>query len=379
MNSKGKTVVRRRDMGLGSYPEVSLAEARDKARDLRRQVRNGIDPLEQKRREKEAICMQLRKTRTFRECAEAVIENKSRELKSTRNLAFWRASIENHVFPVIGGRAVETISRADVAAVLEPLWHTKHKTAGELRGRIETILDYAIAMEYREGENPAAWKGVLEPILGRVKRVIKPQPSLPYAEIGAFLDVLRKHDDMAARALEFIILTATRPGEVFGATWKEIDMRAKIWTIPAIRMKAGKEHRVPLSTDAIMLLESLSDTNVASSRYIFSAPRGGCMLHPTITRLIRSMHRADIQAGGKGYIDPHQNCVITTHGFRSTFRDWAAEVTTYPREVCEYALAHSLASKVEAAYQRGDMLVKRAQLMDDWARYCRTIQPLLAN
>jgi integrase len=256
--------------------------------------------------------------------------------------------------------------------VLKPVWQTKHKTAKEMRGRIETVLDYAKAMEYFIGENPAAWKGVLEPILGRVKRNVKPWPALPFVEIGAFMAALRKKEGMAARALEFIILTATRDGEVFGAVWEEINMTAKIWTIPAERMKMEKEHRVPLSDEAIKLLESLP--RFTGSRYVFPALRGGNIAHNAVSRLIKGMHESDICAGGKGYIDPKQNCVVTTHGFRSTFRDWAAETTEHPWEVCEHALAHKLADKVEAAYQRGDLLVKRARLMADWSRYCGTTE-----
>ena len=252
-NSDGKTVVHRRDMGLGSYPEISLAEARDIAREMRRRIRNGIDPLEQKKLDKETMRIQQRNSKTFRECAEVVIENKTRGFRSARHQTYWRVSLESYVFPILGDSIVGTITRADVAAVLTPIWETKHKTARELRGRIEAVLDYAKAMEYRDGENPAAWKGILEPILGRVKYIVKPQPSLPYTEIGIFMAELRKCDGMPARALEFAILTATRAGEVFGATWEEIDFQTKVWTIPAVRMKAGKEHRVPLSEETIRL------------------------------------------------------------------------------------------------------------------------------
>ena len=368
-NGKGVTIVHRRDMGLGGYPEISLAEARDKARELRKQIRNGIDPLEKKKHDKETTRIQQRNAKTFRECANVVIENKSRELKNIRHQKSWRSNLENYVFPTLGDRIVGTITRADVAAVLEPVWQEKHKMARELRGRIEAVLDYAKAMEYRDGENPAAWKGVLEPILGRVKYKVKPWPALPYVEIGAFMAELRKQKSIPARALEFVILTATRDGEVFGAVWEEIDLAAKVWTIPAERMKAGKEHRVPLSDEAIKLLESLP--RIMGSRYVFPASHGGLMSHPAVNRLIKNMHESAINAGGKGYIDPKQNCVVTTHGFRSTFRDWAAETTSYPWEVCEHALAHSL-TDIEEAYQRGDLLVKRARLMADWSRYCGT-------
>ena len=371
-NSDGNTVVHRRDMGLGSYPEISLAEAREIARELRKQVRNGIDPLEQKKHDKETLRIQQRNSKTFRECAEVVIEKKSREL-SFRQLKSWRSSLETYVFPLLGERIIGTIIRTDVAAALEPIWETKHKTARELRGRIEAVLDYAKAMEYRDGENPAAWKGVLEPILGRVKVKVKPHPALPYDEIGVFISELRKREEMPARALEFIILTATREGEVFGAVWEEIDMTAKIWTIPTERMKMEKEHRVPLSDEAIRLLESLP--RIVNSRYIFPAAHGGRMSHKLLTLLIRGLHESAINTGGKGYIDPKQSSIITTHGFRSTFRDWAAETTAHSWEVCEHALAHKLPDKVEEAYQRGDLLVKRARLMADWSEYCGTIQP----
>ena len=371
-NSHGKTVVHRRDIGLGSYPEVSLTEARDKARELRKQVKSGIDPLEQKKRNREALCVQQRNTKTFRECAEIVIKNKGRELKNIRSQSQWRNTLETYVFPTLSNRTVGTITSADVAAVLEPIWQTKHKTAREIRGRIETVLNYAEAMKYREGENPAAWKDVIEPILGRVKIKVNPHPALPYNEIGAFMSELRKRNEIPARALEFIILTATRDGETFGAIWEEIDLNARIWTIPEERMKMGKEHRVPLSDAAIRLLESLP--RMPETKYVFPGLTGGRIAHSTVRQVIRSMHEANVNAGRRGYIDPKQNKVITAHGFRSTFRDWAGETTAYPTEVCEHALAHKLADKVEAAYQRGDMLVKRASLMADWSQYCGMIQ-----
>jgi integrase len=257
---------------------------------------------------------------------------------------------------------------ADVADVLKPIWQTKYRTAQELRGRIEAIFDYAKAMGYRDCENPAVWKGVLKPILGTVRYKSKPQPALPYVEIGAFMSELRKCEGMPARALEFVILTATREGETLGAQWDEIDMNARIWTIPAERMKAGKEHRVPLSDEAMKLLESLSGS--IESRYVFPTKQGSRIANVQISRLVRRIHKANIQAGGKGYIDPKQGKSVTTHGFRSTFRDWAAETTEYAREICEYALAHKLPDKVEEAYQRSDLLVKRTRLMADWSRYC---------
>lgn len=203
LNDNGKPVVHRRDVGLGSYPEVSLAEAREKARELRKQVRGGIDPIEQKKQDREALRVQQSKAKTFRECAEVVIANKSRELKNAKHVAQWQSTLETYAYPTIGERIVGTITKADVVGVLEPIWQTKNETANRLRGRIETILDYAKAMEYREGDNPAAWKGALEPILGKVSREVKAQPSLPYREIGAFMAELRKREGVSPRALEF--------------------------------------------------------------------------------------------------------------------------------------------------------------------------------
>ena len=243
------------------------------------------------------------------------------------------------------------------------LWHAKTETASRLRGRLESILDWAAFRGYREGENPARWKGHLEhelPARSKVQK-IEHHAALPYAELGAFMVELRKREGLSARALEFAILCASRSGEVRGATWAEIDLPGRIWTVPAERMKAGKEHRVPLSDEAVKLLEALP--RIVGNDYVFPAPRGGQLSDMALTAVLRRMER-----GG-----------LTQHGFRSTFRDWAGETTAYPREVCEHALAHKLADGVEAAYQRGDLLAKRARLMADWARYCGTVQGKAEN
>jgi integrase len=367
-NSNGNAVVHRRDIGLGSYPEVPLVEAREKARELRKQIRNGIDPILQKKQDRAARLILHTKNKTFRECAKVVIGNKSRELKNAKHIAQWQSTLECYAYPILGDLIVSTISKADVIAVLEPIWQSKNETAKRLRGRIETILDYAKAMEYREGDNPAAWKSTLEPILGKIKRDVQSQPSLPYTEVSAFMAELRKRDGVSPSALEFVILTTTRAGEVFGATWDEIDLLSRTWRIPKERMKADKEHRVPLSDDAMKLLQTMP--HIEGSSYIFSSTRGGKLSDMALTALIRRMHVTEQKAGRKGFIDPKRNKVVTTHGFRSTFRDWAADETHYPREVCEHALAHKLPDSVEAAYLRSDYLAKRISLMADWAQYC---------
>lgn len=368
-DDKGNLKIHRRDIGLGSFPEVSLSEARAKARELKSQIRSGIDPLHEKQDRLNEMRVQKLKAKTFRECAVVVIDKKTRELKNQKHIAQWSSTLETYVYPTLGDRNISSITKADIAAVLEPIWIDKHETAKRLRGRIETIFDYARAMEYFTGNNPAEWKGNLEPIMGKVKREIKSLPSLPYPEVSNFIKHLQTKSGISAKALEFTILTACRSGEIFGATWNEIDFNSKVWTIPKERMKAGKEHQVPLSNAALSVLESIK-MNKGLSQYIFVAPRGGMLSDMAITALIRRMHVEHLETDGTGYIDPKQSRIITTHGFRSTFRDWSADKTDYPREVCEHVLAHKLPDDVEAAYLRGAYLEKRKGLMEDWASYC---------
>jgi len=366
-NGEGKTVIHRRDVGLGSYPEVSLAEAREKARDIRKQVRDGSDPIEKKRQAREMRLAQQAKLKTFRECTEAVMANKRRELKNAKHLWQWEATLEAYAYPVIGGKAVSAITREDVVSILQPLWLEKNETANRLRGRIENVLDYARACGYVEGTNVAEWKGSLGPILGRVRRTIRSQPSLPYHRLPAFLKALRAREGIAARCLELVILTATRSGEVRLATWDEFDLDAALWRIPGDRMKAGVAHTVPLSPQAVALLKAVP--RIGGSDFVFPAPRkaDAPLSDMALTKLIRDMHEG---AEAPGWIDPRENRIATPHGFRSTFRNWAAEQTNYPREACEHALAHKLPDAVEAAYLRTDYLAPRIRLMADWARFC---------
>ncbi|MBI5780742.1 MAG: integrase arm-type DNA-binding domain-containing protein [Rhodocyclales bacterium] len=356
---------RRRDIGLGSYPEVSLAEAREKARAMRQKIREGIDPIEERKAAKARAALEAAKNKTFEECANAYIEANRAGWKNAKHRQQWHNTLATYAFPLIGHLPVASIDTGLVLSVLQQpvgegktLWLDKTETAVRLRTRIEAVLDWATVRGYRSGDNPARWKGHLEhelPSKNKIKQV-KHHPALPYAEIGAFMAELRQREGMAARALEFVILTATRSGEVRGATWNEIDLDARLWVIPASRMKAAKEHRVPLADEAVKLLQSLP--RIEGNPYVFPAPRAGKLSDMALTMLLRRMGRDD----------------LTVHGFRSTFRDWAAETTAYPREVCEHALAHKLADGVEAAYQRGDLLAKRARLMADWARYCGIVR-----
>ncbi len=371
-DENGKQQLHRRDIGLGSYPEVPLAEARAKAHEMKAQIRNGNDPIKQKQDQLQALRIQKLRNRTFRECAQIVIANKSRELTNQKHIAQWSTTLETYIYPTLGDISIGTITKVDIAEVLRPIWIEKNETAKRIRGRIETIFDYAKAMEYFEGDNPAEWKGNLEPILGNLKQESRPHPSLPYDQVSTFVHHLRQKDGISPKALEFAILTGCRSGEIFGAKWQEIDFGNKVWTIPKERMKADKEHRVPLSEPAIELLKSIH-TDSQSQSYIFHAPRGGGMLSDmSLTALIKRMHEQKFKENGLGYIDPKQNRVVTTHGFRSTFRDWSADKTDYPREVCEHVLAHKLPDEVEAAYLRGAYLEKRKSLMADWAEFCST-------
>ena len=370
IDDQGKVKIHRRDIGLGSFSEVSLSEAREKARELKKKIRDGVDPLQEKQEQLNALKIQKHRAKTFRECAEFVIAKKTLELKNQKHIGQWSSTLETYIYPTLGDLTVGTITKVDIAAVLEPIWIKKNETAKRIRGRIESIFDYAKAMGYFVGDNPAEWKGNLEPMLGNLKQESRPHPSLPYEQVAEFIHHLRQKKGISPKALEFAILTACRSGEIFGAKWHEIDFKNKVWIIPKERMKAEKEHRVPLSQQSINLLESIQPYT-QSHDFIFPAPRTSEMLSDmSLTTLIKRMHAQKLKENGLGYIDPKQNRVITTHGFRSTFRDWSADKTDYPREVCEHVLAHKLPDEVEAAYLRGAYLEKRKGLMGDWAEFC---------
>ncbi|NAS00559.1 tyrosine-type recombinase/integrase [Acinetobacter haemolyticus] len=370
LDKDGKLKPHRRDIGIGPYPEVSLAEARAKAAELKLQIRNGIDPIAHKQEQLEKLHNQKLRDKTFKECAKVVIANKTRELKNQKHIGQWSSTLETYIYPTLGDLTIGTITKVDIAKALQPIWIEKNETAKRIRGRIETIFDYAKAMGYFVGDNPAEWKGNLEPILGNLKQESRPHPSLPYEQVSEFIQHLRQKKGISPKALEFAIITACRSGEVFGAKWQEIDFKNNVWIIPKERMKAEKEHRVPLSQESIALLKSIQEYTQPQD-FIFPAPRSGAMLSDmSLTTLIKRMHKQKQQENGLGYIDPKQNRVITTHGFRSTFRDWSADKTDYPREVCEHVLAHKLPDEVEAAYLRGAYLEKRKGLMSDWASYC---------
>lgn len=338
---------RLRDHGMGPLHTVSLAEAREAALQCRKLRLQGIDPIEHRRASLAAVRASEAKASTFAECAAAYMASHEVKWRGDKSGEQWRQSLTAYVYPTIGNLPVALVDTPQVMRVLEPIWTAKAETASRVRGRIEAILDYAKVRGLRAGENPARWHGHLDHLLparSQVRRV-KHHEALPYTEVGALMAQLRQRDDVAGRALEFLILTAARLGEVHGATWSEVDLTARMWTIPAKRMKAQKEHRVPLSPRAVAVLQGTPRT----SDYVFPAI-GAHALLDLLQRLTAT--------------------AATAHGMRSTFRDWAAEHTSYPREIAEAALAHAVPSQVEAAYRRTDFFDRRRKLMDAWSDYC---------
>lgn len=348
---------RRRDMGLGGYPEVTLARAREKAAQYRDQIRDGRSPLAETHAARSALRAHV--SMSFQQAAENFIDSQRSSWSNPKHAAQWENTLLKYALPIIGGLDVSHVNVSHILRILEQpiegegkFWEVRTETASRLRGRLEKVLDWAKGRGLRSGDNPAGWRGNLEaqlPKASKVKKVTH-HPALALDEVSAFMGKLRQQKGTAAKALEFAILTAARSGEVRGATWGEIDLRNGLWVIPGTRMKAGKDHRVPLSSDAVVLLKN--QPRIEGNDLIFSAPRGGVLSDMTLSAVMRRMKRSEVP-----------------HGFRSTFRDWAAERTDYPRDIAEMALAHSISNAVEAAYRRGDMLEKRRMMMNDWASF----------
>lgn len=366
---------KQREMGLGPYPEISLADARQLAADARALVKRGIDPIEA--RHQAAADLQAQsllataRLMTFDQCAKAFINGKKAEWKNAKHVQQWENTLTTYASAVIGALPVASVDLALVQKVLDPIWCEKTETASRVRSRIEAVLDWAKVHGYRSGDNPAQWRGNLEKLLPKPKKVTKPEnyPALNYRQIGSFIAHLRQQKSIGAKPLEFAILTNARAGEVCGATWGEIDIDERCWQIPAERMKADKDHYIPLSSAALSLLKSLP--RIDDTDYVFPGiKKDQTVSDSTMNKLIKQMHDTDVKAGRNGYIDVKQGRVVVTHGFRSTFRDWAGEITRYAREVIEHAMAHQLKDKAEAAYARGTMFEKRRRLMADWAAFC---------
>ncbi len=350
-----RTVVagKRREYGLGSYPTVTLASARERARAMLDQLFVGIDPAVAKRRAKSAMAAERAKAVNFKTLAEQYIALHEASWKNAKHAAQWASTLETYAFPTIGNMVAADIDTPSVLRVLQPIWTDKSETASRLRGRIEAVLDFAIAKGLREGPNPARWKGNLALTLPAKRKVskVKHHPAVPVKDMPSFFKDLRSREGTAARALEFLILTAARSGEVRGAQWNEIDLVKKIWVLPADRMKAKREHRVPLSIQAISLLKSLPTKDQGA--LIFPSTKPTTKLSDmALTAVMRRMEMSAVP-----------------HGLRSSFRDWVSEETAYPGEVAEMALAHTVGNAVEAAYRRGDLFEKRRSMMQDWANF----------
>lgn len=342
---------KRREMGMGGFPDVTLADARRRARDEREKVDKGVDPIAERKAAISRLRAEQARAFTFKAAALAYIEAHEPGWRNAKHAEQWRNTLAS-TYAVIGSMQVRDVGLPQVLAVLGPIWKTKTETASRLRGRIESVLDWATARGYREGLNPARWKGHLDHLLPSPGKIVKVghHAAVPVEEVGAFMQALGAQQGTGARALEFVILTAARSGEARGATWREIDLDQATWVVPGDRMKAGKEHRVPLSDAALALLRGLP--RIAGSDLVFPAPRGGVLSDMTLVAVTRRMQVAAVP-----------------HGFRSTFRDWCAERTNFAREVAEMALAHTIGDKVEAAYRRGDLFEKRRRMMADWAGF----------
>jgi integrase len=350
-------------MGLGTAADVSLAEAREAAAAVRKLVRQGIDPIERRRMQRAELAARAG-LNTFSEVADAYIAAHEASWRNSKHRQQWRNTLDTYAVPILGKLPVAQVDVGSIMRVLEPIWREKTETASRLRGRIESVLDYASARGWRTGDNPARWRGHLDNLLparSRIAQVIH-HPALPWRDVGAFIKALGDEQGTGALALRFAILTATRTGEAIGAMWSEINIQEALWIIPARRMKAGREHRVPLSTGALAVLAEASKlrTKKDQDSPVFPGGKAGKALsNMALLMLLRRMGRSD----------------LTAHGFRSTFRDWCAEATNYPREIAEAALAHTLRDKTEAAYQRGDLMEKRRRLMADWATFCGRAMP----
>lgn len=360
---------RRRDFGLGGYPTVTLAQARDKAREARAKVESGIDPVEERKSARARIIASQRRGLLFSEAVDRALVSRLDAFRNEKHRKQWRSTLDTYALPVIGSMSVQDIAVHDVLRVLEPIWATKTETASRLRGRIEAVLSWATVSGHRAGDNPARWAGNLKELLPAASKVAKEdnQPALQLKDAPAWYAELKERQGFVARALEFLALTAARSGEVRGARWDEIDVEHRLWIIPASRMKMQREHRVPLSQQALDLLAALPrlDTNPL----VFPAARGGPLSDMALSMLMKRQHAASIEAGGPGFVDRVTKRPAVPHGMRSSFRDWVAERTQYPGEMAEVALAHRISNAVEAAYRRGDMVEKRRAMMGDWAGF----------
>ena len=358
---------KRSEIGLGSPPLVSLAQARDQAINNKRYIRSGQNPIAERSKAREVI--------TFREAVDLFLASKLGEFRNEKHQKQWRSTLDTYAQPLLGHEKVSAIQTYHVLKAIEPLWLEKTQTAVRLRGRIEAVLSWATVSGHRTGDNPARWKGNLAELLPKPNKISSSRnhPALRLSEVSRWWRCLEGREGISARALQFACLTASRSGEVRGMTWSEVDLHRQLWTIPAARMKAGREHRVPLADVAVRLLRELP--RLEGSDFVFFGARGGALSDMTLSAVMRRIHEAEEAAGRPGFLDPRSQRPAVPHGLRSTFRDWAAECG-YARDLSEIALAHSVGSEVERAYRRTDMLERRRSMLDDWAAFLIGAQSL---
>lgn len=371
------TVNRKRtEIGLGSYPMIPLADARAKAMANKRLAYDGGDPLAAKREARVAAKEAL----TFSQAMEAYLAKKETEFSNDKHRKQWRATLDTYAVPVIGAKAVRDVTVQHILRVLEPIWDTKTETASRLRGRIEAVLSWATVAGHRAGDNPARWGGNLAELLAKPGKVAKKenQPALALSDLPRWWGDLARRDGMAARSLQFLTLCAARSGEVRGMIWDEVEFgaadganranRVALWTIPASRMKMKREHRVPLTAEAVAILQSLP--RLDGCPYVFFAPSGGMLSDMSLSAVMRRVQESEVKAGRVGYLDPLNKRPAVPHGLRSTFRDWAAE-QGIDHDLAEMALAHHVGSEGERAYKRTDMLERRRAVLENWGRFAR--------
>jgi integrase len=351
----------RREMGLGAFPDVSLDTARELAREARTLKAAGKDPLAERAAVRASQSLETARAITFRQCVDAYYEAHATKWKSAKHRTHWKNSLEIHAMPVLGDVAVGVVDKALVIKALEPVWKSMPDTASRVRGRIEAVLDWAAVRDYRTGPNPAQWRGLLDKVFPARSRVhkVKHHDALPYPEMAGFFADLGKQEGVGVPALKFAILTAARSSETRLVEWSEVDIDRATWTVPAGRMKGGREHRVPLSRQAVAILrEQLKLTG--GKGFVFPGRWGKKPISTeAMPFVLECMSRTDVDV----------------HGFRSTFRDWAEEQTSFSGSVAEAALAHAVGDKTEAAYRRGDLFAKRQQMMEAWGRYCTIPAP----
>lgn len=343
---------KRRDMGLGGYPDIGVADARQKAREARLKIEQGVDPILLRKQAKSELMALQATDKTFEQAAGEYIKIHADSWSNGKHRKQWESTLAAYAFPVVGKLSLRHIRQEHILKILEPIWTTKTETATRVRGRMESILDWAKVKGLRSGENPAAWKGHLDHMLPAPTRLKKIEhlTAVPVREMPGFMVKLRQAAGIAAQALEFLILTAARSGEVRGITWEEVSLDDALWIVPAERMKMKKEHRVPLSNRAVDILKS--QPRIDGNPLVFPAPRGSQMSDATMSAVLKRM-----------------NVDATVHGFRSSFRDWCGDYTNYPRDLAEQCLAHGADDPVEAAYRRGDALERRREIMNEWSKF----------